>query len=446
MKYPSDFIFGAATSAYQCEGGWNADGKGLSVWDVFSQQPGNITDSQTGNVACESYFKTEEDVRLLKNLGVTNYRFSVSWSRVLPEGMGKINRAGIDYYKRLIESLGKAGIGADITLYHWDMPYALHLKGGLLNREFSDWFAEYAYVLAGELGGAASFSTFNEPQCIVGAGYGNGAFAPGLKMAEPDLVRIVHNLLLSHGKGVEAVRSQSKAKIGFVSCRCGAYPVRRNEKAIDYAKKEYFSARDGIRSLTVYNDPVFLGRYPQEYVNEHPVLEDVIKADDMRIIAADVDFCGHNVYTGYPVDWNEENDSPVVVQRDPGYRKNDCDWDVDENSLYWSVRFLAERYKKPVRIMENGTAVKDFVYLDGKVHDGDRIDYLARYLAQAERLINEKYPLEGYYHWSLLDNFEWQFGYTKRFGLVFCDYATGNRMPKDSYYWYKNYIDKAREK
>ncbi|HEY8443910.1 MAG TPA: GH1 family beta-glucosidase [Clostridia bacterium] len=434
-----NFLWGVSTAAYQIEGAFDEDGKGLSIWDVFTKQPGKIYHDHNGDRACGHYYHLESDIELIKELGVNAYRFSISWPRVLPEGIGKANQKGLDFYKKLVDLLLKADITPFVTLYHWDMPYELHLKGGLLNNDFSNWFSEYAETILKTFKGKVKFfSTFNEPQCVIGLGYGAGLFAPGYKLPKSEISRCVHNLLLSHGKAVKIIKDyDSSAQAGIVTCGAAFYPVDNAQSNIDIVPLAYQSQYDE-NSILLYTDPIMFGKYPAQCYKENPDLYDNINPDDLKIISTPIDYLGINNYEGVPVE--ADGDGFKVAQRPWGYPKTDFDWAVEEESIYWISKYLYERYKKPIYITENGIANNDWIHLDGRVHDAQRIDYLERYIGKVKQAISDGVDIRGYFVWSLMDNFEWANGYSKRFGLVHIDYTTLKRTPKDSYYWYKEYI------
>ena len=436
-----NFLWGTATAAYQIEGAAYEDGKGLSVWDMFCKQPNKIFQDHSGDIACDHYHKFEQDLKLIKDLGVNSYRFSLSWPRILPEGTGKINQKGLDFYKKIIDMLSKFDITPFLTLYHWDMPYELHKKGGFLNSDFSDWFLQYSDIISKTFQDSVkNYITFNEPQCVIGLGYGNGLFAPGYKIPKPELFSAVHNLLMSHGKAVQAVRSNVKdAKIGIVTCGNAYYPAVRSSQNIAAAQKMFENEFDES-SIVVYTDPIHLGQYPSLCYQKYPQIFDNISQSDMKIISSPVDFLGINNYEGMPV-IADETGNPKHFKRHDGYPITHTDWAVEEECIYWLSRFCYERYKKPIFITENGMAGNDWIHLDGQVHDPARIDYLKRHIGKVKEAIDDGIDIRGYFVWSLMDNFEWSSGYSKRFGLIHIDYETQKRTPKDSYYWYRDFLN-----
>lgn len=436
------FLWGTATAAYQIEGAYNEDGKGLSIWDEFSKEPDKIFQNHNGDIACDFYHRFESDIELLKELGINSYRFSISWPRVLPQGTGKVNQKGLDFYNKILDLLLEADIIPFVTLYHWDMPYELNLKGGFLNNDFSDWFCEYTQVILKAFQNKVKYyATFNEPQCIIGLGYGKGEFAPGYKVLQKERLRAAHNLLVSHAKSAQAIKSHnSDIQVGLVTCGTAFYPWQATQKNIQILPLAYQSQYDES-SILLYTDPIFLGKYPEQCYREVPEFYDNINPQDLKLISTPVDYLGINNYEGMPVVADDDNGFKII-KRDEGFAKTDMGWAVEEDGLYWLSRFLYERYNKPIYITENGMANNDWVHMDGCVHDPQRIDYLQRYIGKVQQAIKDGIDIRGYFVWSFMDNFEWASGYAKRFGLIHIDYKTQKRTPKDSFYWYKDFIQK----
>lgn len=444
--FKKDFVWGAATASYQIEGAYNEDGKGLSIWDVFSNTDGKVYENHTGNVACDHYHRYKDDVQIMKKLSLKAYRFSVSWSRIIPNGTGEVNLKGIEFYNNLIDELIENGITPYMTLYHWDLPQSLHERGGWLNSESSYWFEEYAKVIAKYFGDRVKhFFTINEPQCIVNFGYGTGDHAPGLKTSTRDTVRVMHNLLKAHGMAVKALRENVQgAKIGAAPTGGAVYPQNENSEAdINATRAKMFddiTEESWVWSPSWWNDPVILGKYPESGLK---VLEKYLPdgwEEDMKIINQKVDFIGYNIYNGDEIK-ADENSSAVNTGFCEGYPRTSMDWPITPRAIKWLVKFLYERYKLPIYITENGMACTDSVSLDGKVHDPNRIDFLNRYLLALGEGIDEGADVAGYFSWSLMDNYEWSYGYSKRFGLVYVNYQTQERTIKDSGYWYKKVIE-----
>lgn len=443
-EFDKNFIFGAATAAFQIEGGAHKDGKGLSVWDVFCRNTDTVFCRHNGDNACNSYELYREDVKLLKGLGVDAYRFSVSWPRVLPDGTGKLNRKGMDYYKRLCAELRDNGIAPYVTLYHWDLPYELSLKGGFTNRDFAGWFTDYAETVAKELGdGVDTYFTFNEPQSVVGAGYALGTFAPGIKYGNGGSFPALHNMLLAHGDSANLLRSLGK-KIGIVNCGSAPYPAdESNAELISAVKKKLFEP-EYVWSYVNVCDPIFLGDYCREFYSRYKWEADYfIKDGDLKRIANTADFCCLNHYSGDPVTF--EDGKLKNCEREVGYPQMSIGWALDVKGIYWTLKFLYERYKAPLLVAENGMACYDVKSHDGRVHDPARVEYFERMLGELNRTLDDGIDLRGYFAWSLLDNFEWLAGYSQRFGLVHVDYSTYERTPKDSYYYLKNAFARRKE-
>jgi beta-glucosidase len=444
--FPENFAWGAATAAYQIEGAWDRDGKGPSIWDEFTHQPGRIFDGHTGDDACQHYTRWKEDVALLRGLGAQAYRFSLAWSRLLPTGTGRPNARGLAFYDRLIDALLAAGITPWVTLYHWDLPLALQQRGGFANRDMVEWFGEYAALAARKFGDRVKhWITINEPQVVTGLGLQDGMHAPGYKLPYADCLLAAHHVLMSHGRAVQALRAHCPGRVQVSLANCGAIaiPHTRRPRDIEAARQMYFAATTpNMWNVSWWADPIHFGRYPEDGLKAHAAALPRIRAGDMELIAQPVDFLGLNCYNGYPVRAGR-NGAPERVPGGwgPGNPRGTLPWlEISDDALYWSARFQTERYRRPLVFTENGLCNPDFVHRDGAVHDPQRIDYLARYLGGLQRAVAEGMPVAGYFYWSLLDNFEWAEGYKDRFGLVHVDYRTQRRTPKDSYHWYRQVI------
>ncbi len=445
MGFGKDFIWGAAASAYQMEGAAGEDGKGEDIWDIYTREPGHIFGGHTGETACDHYHRYREDVRLMKEIGLKAYRFSVNWSRVLPEGAGRVNEEGIAFYNALIDELLANGIEPYITLYHWELPYELYKRGGWMNPQIVEWFGEYAKVVAERFSDrAAHYFTLNEPQCFVGLGFLTGEHAPGLISPLRDTFEMAHNALKAHGRAVQMLRQYGKQKltIGYAPT-CGmCYPETERPEDVEAARQMLFAMQpdDGNWTWNVswWSDPVILGRYPEEGLRRYEPYLPRITEEDMKLISEPVDIYGQNIYNGRCIRMGEDG-KPEEVKRYEGFPKTAMGWPITPEALYWGPKFLYERYRKPIYITENGLSCHDVIALDGKVHDHDRIDFLGRYLRELKRAAGE-IDLRGYFHWSLLDNFEWAKGYSERFGMVYVDYRTQRRILKDSAYWYRDVI------
>ena len=443
MAFPKNFVWGAASAAYQVEGAANEDGRGPSVWDMFCRRPGAIWSGHTGAVACDHYHRYKEDVALMKRLGLKGYRFSISWPRVLAEGVGPVNAKGLEFYDRLVDALLAAGIEPWATLYHWDMPYELYCRGGWLNRASADWFAEYASLVVRRLGDRVThWMTLNEPQCFITHGHVLGVHAPGDKLAWPEVLRAAHHVLLAHGKAVQAIRAATPraCQVGFAPVGAVNMPATDSKRDIAAARAEMFSVKPGNAwNNAWWMDPVFLGEYPAEGLKLYEKDLPPIKSGDLATIRQKLDFFGMNTYSGGHVHAGKGG-KPEGVSEPVGHAITAIKWFVTPDALYWGPRFFHERYGLPVYITENGLSGADWVALDGKVHDGHRIDFTQRYLRELGRAIADGVDVRGYFHWSIMDNFEWGEGYKERFGLVHIDYTTQKRTPKDSALWYAGVI------
>lgn len=452
MQFPSDFKWGVASAAYQVEGGAYEDGKGLSIWDTFSHIPGKIFSDNNGDVACDSYHRYEEDLDIMQKLHIENYRFSVSWPRVFPNGDTTINPMGIAYYDKLVDGCLKRGITPWITLYHWDLPEALQKDGGWQNEKTIERFEQYASFIAAHFKGrVTSFIPFNEPQCVVGLGHGLCNHAPGIPLDYKDQFKVWHHLLLAHGKAVQAIRKEiPNAKIGIASTGNLAYLNEEDTKPFRNAKTPeplisatFVTRPEDAESWLPFNhqwflDPMCLGHYPEDPYSPWNAFKDSVSKEDLECISQPIDFIGLNIYNGHEIVL--EGDTYRYAKKYDGYPRTAMKWPVTPEVLYWGPRLIYERYHLPVAITENGLSCNDKIYLDGKVHDPDRIDFLKRYLYCLGQCIEDHVPVIGYMQWSLLDNFEWYDGYKERFGLVYVDYRNQNRIPKDSAYWYAGVI------
>ncbi|NLP07803.1 MAG: beta-glucosidase [Clostridiaceae bacterium] len=443
MGFRDDFFWGGVTASYQIEGAAYKDGKGLSVWDMFCKQEGRIADGRNGDVACDHYHLYQKDVDLMREIGFNAYRFSISWPRVIPDGYGAVNEKGLDFYDRLLDSLLEAGMTPFVTLFHWDYPYALFRRGGWMNPDSPKWFAEYAAVLAKRLGDRMKYiMTFNEPQCFIGLGYDEAVHAPGIRFPIWDTLLMAHNVLLAHGLAIQVLRAElPESELGWAPTCSAHYPETESPEDIEAARMAFFDI-DPERSfwnVTLWNDPIFLGEYPKKIFDLYGEHMPEIKPDDMETISQPLDFLGQNIYNGHAIR-SDGKGGYEFVQRKPGYPYTGAKWPVTPKSLYWGPKFLAERYKSPIFITENGVSCPDVVSLDGKVHDPDRIDFLHRYLLELRRAADDGVDIRGYLHWCVTDNFEWAKGFTERFGLIYCDFETQERILKDSAYWFRETI------
>lgn len=441
MKFSNEFMWGAASAAYQVEGAYIEDGKGLNIWDAYCQENNKIAHGENGNISCDHYHRFREDVKIMRKIGIKYYRFSLSWTRILPDGIGKVNTKGLQFYSDLVDELILNGIEPLVTLFHWDYPYSLHKKGGWLNNDSSDWFAEYTKIVVDALSDRVKYwMTINEPQVFIGCGYDLGKFAPFEQHNSKDLAQMSHNVLLSHGKAVKIIRDNAKTKpiIGFAFATPCVTPYNNSNEAIEEAKRKSFAFNkdEFIFDTSWWADPIILGDYPQEaYIKLGNNMPE-IKPLDLETISQPIDFYGVNIYESKA----KQNPFGYAENAYIGCPRTNMGWPITPEALYWSPKFLYDRYKKPILICENGMAGNDWVHLDGRVHDAHRIDYMKRYLRELARSAKEGTDIMGYMYWSIMDNFEWADGYDKRFGLVHVDYVTQKRTIKDSGYWYKNVI------
>jgi beta-glucosidase len=433
-EFPEGFIWGAATASYQIEGAAAEDGRSSSIWDDFCKLPGRVRDGQSGREACNHYHMWEADLDLMAELGLKAYRFSVAWPRVVPGGMGAVNPKGLDFYERLVDGLLERGIQPFATLYHWDLPCTLEAKGGWRNRDTAQAFADYSATVAARLGDrVAAWATFNELHCVVDLGHRSGEHAPGAREPEQVIRQLTHHLLLGHGLAVRAVRAATPgARVGLVHNPGPSIPISETCEHIE-AARQWFISKNGWMM-----EPLFRGQYPAD---EWERLADAVPrvADgDLAIINEPLDFLGLNVYGATIVRGPE----PQEIPHSPGFPASDMGWAITPDCVYWIVRHCAELYPVPreIYITENGCACADQVDQRGEVNDTARIEYLKGHIRAIHRATVERLPLKGYFVWSLMDNFEWGFGYTKRFGIVHVAYETQKRTPKMSAHWYSQVI------
>jgi beta-glucosidase len=439
LYYPKGFKWGCATAAYQIEGGVKEDGRGPSVWDTFSHTPGKTYHGETGDVAADSYHLYKEDVQLLKSLGVSVYRLSISWSRVFPDGAGQPNPKGLDYYNRVIDELLANNITPYVTLFHWDLPQAL--DGGWQSRETSKSFADYAaYVSKRLCDRVHHFMTTNEFVCFTDLGYKIGQFAPGLKLPPAQVNQIRHNAILAHGLGVQAIRANtpSSTQVGLAENAVVYVPVIETHEHIGAAQKET------IDGNAPFLTTVMEGKYPDSYLQREGANAPKVEEGDMKAIGSQLDFVGLNIYN--PL-FARADDSPQGYVVDPlpsSYPHMFSPWlNLGPECIYWGVRNVCDLWRpRAIYITENGTSSDDVLTPAGRVEDVDRVMYLRNHLTHLHRAVKEDYPVRGYFLWSLMDNFEWADGYSKRFGLHYVDFKSLKRTPKLSAEWYKNVIAK----
>lgn len=443
IRFPDGFTWGVATASYQIEGTPSRGGGGRSVWDMFCDRPGKVHEQESGDIACDHYRLYRSDVQLMKELGIRAYRFSVSWPRVLPSGAGAVNPEGIAFYDRLTDALLEAGIEPYLTLFHWDFPYELYCGGGWLNRDSASWFADYTSVIVERLSDrVANWMTLNEPQCFIGLGMQDGLHAPGDRLGFPEILRASHHALLAHGKATQVIRASAKKppRIGWAPVGIVSYPATDSPADIQAAQDAMFSAdAQTCWNNSWWNDPAFFGRYPEDGMKSYGALLNCVREGDLDTIHQPIDFFGVNIYNGRPVSAGADG-KPVRGQHPTGIGRTLPWWPVTPEAIYWGCRFFWERYSRPVIITENGLGLSDWPAVDGGVHDPQRIDFTHRYLAEIARASEDGAQVTGYFHWSLMDNFEWHEGYKIRFGLIYVDFNTQQRIPKDSAYWYRNVI------
>ena len=438
-KFPKDFRWGVACASYQCEGAWNEDGKGPNIWDDFCHDVtyNYVKNRDTGDVACDSYHRFREDVALMKAHNIQVYRFSINWARVIPDGEGEVNEKGLEFYDNLVNELLANGIEPWITLYHWDLPSALQNKGGWLNRDLVDIFARYATIIAERFKGRVQYyMTLNEPQCIAQCGYENGAHAPGWKLGQEKVALVYHNLCLAHSAAQRAIKAVcgDDVKVGAVPCGTLAYPEKDTPEGREAAYHASFDLRLGW-NFNIFLDSLILHRYDDSAPEGYKRFAATIDPADWDLMETP-DFLGLNIYQGFMV-----NEKGEEVKRYPGFPLTACKWGITPEVMHYGPQHIYRRYGLPMYITENGLSCNDVIYMDGKVHDVKRIDFLNRYLLELSKAVQEGTPVGGYLQWSFLDNFEWGQGYDERFGLIYVDYRTCERTPKDSAAWYAKVIE-----
>lgn len=435
--FPNDFVFGVATSSYQIEGAAWEDGRGPSIWDTLCRRPGAIADGSNGDVACDHYHRLESDLDLIQSLGVNTYRFSIAWPRVQPLGYGAFNPKGLDFYERLIDGLLKRGIQPAATLYHWDLPQALQDLGGWVERDSAHRFVDYARHVAGRLGDRLhSIATFNEPWCTATLGHQTGEHAPGIRDRRR-AYQVAHHLLLAHGWAVQALRADGvKTPLGIVLNMGPNTPASELPADVDAADSGDAHAR------RLYTDPIFRGRYPQRVLDELGADAPRVEAGDLAAIQTPIDFMGINYYTRQRVRAGSGGYDP----RSEGRPVSDMGWEIYPEGLTEILCRMHEDYPDmpPMWVTENGGAFPDLAGPDGQVDDQDRLDYIQRHLAAVLEARKRGVRVDGYMVWSLMDNFEWAFGYAKRFGIVHVDYATQQRTLKASARWYRDFLAQWR--
>jgi beta-glucosidase len=436
QPFPADFLWGFAASAYQVEGAATEDGRGPSIWDTFARQPGAITDGTTGDVACDQYHRYPDDVRLMADLGARAYRFSTSWSRVLPTGIGAVNQPGLAFYERLVDALLAAGVQPLINLFHWDLPQALQDRGGFADPGVVDWFTDYATLLASALGDRVKdWMTFNEPAVFAFLGHADGLHAPGLR-DWPTAMRVADNELRAHAAAARAIRSLvADAKIGVAIDVNQVAPATGSDRD-RVAAAQWSSARDAW-----FLDPLFGRGYPELGLQAHGEAGHLDGVDLAEPPAGDLDYLGLNYYRRDSVSARSDRAFDWEIGAVPGSEQTQMDWHVAPDGLRDALLELHRTYgPREIVVTENGAAYPDTVDADGRVRDVRRLEYLARHVAAAGDALRAGVPLTGYHVWSFLDNYEWSFGYSRRFGLVHVDYESQRRTPKDSASWYRRLV------
>jgi beta-glucosidase len=437
-QLPPGFVWGCATAAYQIEGGAHEGGRGESIWDVFSHTPGKTYNGDTGDVADDSYRLYKEDVKLLKNLGVSAYRMSIAWPRIFPNGTGQPNQAGLDYYKRVLDELLANGITPYVTLFHWDLPAAL--AGGWQSRATALAFADYAGYVARQLSDRVHhFMTTNEFACFTDLSYQVGQFAPGLKLPAAEVNQVRHHGILAHGLGVQAIRANAPgSQVGLAENARVFVPVIEDRANIEAARRA--TREENAPFLTALLE----GAYPESYLQREGANAPHVEPGDMKAIGSPLDFVGLNVYTPTYVRADGSQRGYAIEPYPASYPKMASPWlYIGPECIYWAVRNVCEIWNpRAVYITENGCSSTDVVTASGRIEDTDRVMYLRNHLANLQRAAAEGFPVKGYFLWSLMDNFEWADGYSKRFGIHYVDYKTLKRTPKLSAEWYRQVISK----
>lgn len=440
IKFPEDFEFGTATASYQIEGAWREDGKGETIWDRFTHTPGHILDKTNGDTACDFYHRYEEDIALAGRLGMEVFRLSVDWARILPEGTGRVNQAGLAFYRKVLQEIKKNHMKVCLTIYHWDLPQKLQNMGGWANREIVKWFEDYASILFDEYGEYVDYwITINEPYCVAFLGYWTGEHAPGYHDYSMAL-QAAHHLLMAHGAAVKEFRKRKlSSEIGITLNMGMACPENAdNQEDVKAARRSL------LAGSCLFGDPVYLGEYPGElfdFLEKKGVTLPEIRDGDMELIHQKTDFFGLNTYTASTIR-HDPSQWPLETGFVPGGRElTDASWEVWPEMFFELLSWIDERYKQPAIIVtENGAANNDWVNSEGEVADANRIDYLKRYLREVSRAIDRGIPVKGYYVWCFTDNFEWAYGQARRFGLVYVDYPSQRRIPKESAKWFSGVI------
>jgi beta-glucosidase len=437
--FPSNFIWGSATAAFQVEGAAWTDGRGESIWDRFCRTPGKVVQGHNGDMACDHYNRYKQDIRLMKDLGMQAYRFSTAWPRIIPGGRGAVNKVGLDFYDRLVDELLKADIIPFTTIFHWDLPQPLQDQGGWINRDITGAFSDYAEQVVKRLGDRVKhWMTHNEIPCFIGQSYKDGYHAPGLSVSRKDLNQAYHNAFLTHGIAVRIVRefARKDAEVGLVNNPVIPVPLLDTPAHAEAAQKAF------VRIGANLAEPIFKGAYAPWWLEEQGADAPEIRPGDMELISSPTDFVGINIYSGYFVEPSEDAVGYRVLPFPKAFPRMALNWlKPVPQALYWCVRHYREAYGiTKSYISETGCACEDEVDAEGRIVDLDRIQWLRSHVQEAQRAVDEGLGLAGYFQWSLMDNFEWAEGYIKRFGIVHVDYETQVRTPKESAYVYREII------
>jgi beta-glucosidase len=438
-SFPQDFLWGSATASYQVEGAVHEGGRGVSIWDTFSHTPGKVDHGDTGDVADDFYHRYRDDIRLMKDLGLKTFRFSVAWPRIFPNGTGTPNQQGVDFYLRLADALLEAGIQPFCTLYHWDLPQVLQDRGGWENRDTAKAFADYAGYTAGKLGDRVKhYMTMNELRTFVEVGNKEGRHAPGLRLPPGRLAQLTHHVVLGHGLAVQAIRANVAAgtKVGVAENPVATTPIIESQEHITAAHKAF--REENAMYLTVIKE----GRYTEQYLRRLGADAPKFTAEELRIIASPIDFVGTNIYQPAYVRAEAGERGYVMVPPPASYPHMYSSWlTIGPEALYWVPKLVSELWDvREIYITENGASSTDTIAADGHIYDTDRVMYLRNYLTQLQRAVSDGVPVKGYFLWSLLDNFEWADGYDKRFGITYVDFKTQKRTPKLSSNFYAEVI------
>lgn len=442
LLFPKGFVFGAATSAFQIEG--DRAGRGDCIWDDFCSKKGSVLDGSNGDVACDHVHRYIEDVAIMKKMGLDAYRFSIAWCRIFPDESGVPNKDGVAFYNSLIDELIKNGIEPYITLFHWELPVYIQREGGWSNPSVAEKFAKYAEFVGKTYGDRVKkFITFNEPQSFLGYGYRTGAHPPLLKMSDKEYLFAIHNFFRAHGMAVRALRATvPDAQIGITMSTCANYPASDSPEDIAAAKMsnlDIVNDASFVMNIVHWCDPIYFGQYPEKAYDVFGKDLPYMSQADSELISEYLDFHGQNCYSASMIR-SDGKGGYEVAKRPLGSPKNSLNWPVTPDAIYSVTKLLYERYKKPIYITENGICCNDWICEDRQVHDSYRVDFYHKYLKNLNKAISEGVDVRGYFAWSLLDNFEWAKGYTARFGLVYVDFDTQQRILKDSAKFYSEVI------